>query len=634
MRKNTKFSRKQKSEQFLKKALSGFKGVLRDLPKIDLAVDRLTEVPARCFEKGEYIFREGDRWTDWYVINTGAVRLQTRNKDRKRVELGPGECFGELAILYNCRRPATAIALQDSTIFHINGMIFKELFLKPSPKVAQFIKTAPLFKRMNFEDRRLLSRQLSMVRYKPGDVITREGDKPKAMFVVYEGEVDTVNDEKKSLWGLVKGQHFGARPYTLGKRHQFTTIASKNGTTVLRFDFPALRSQSGMEFWDILRKIPGVDTDERVEPALPQENEKDLKIVDVSTLAETKHYSSFKPQESKVLISNRDEEELTRLWRKYKRRDKDPSDNRKDIDFASLELCGVLGKGSYGVVQLMYDQKEDETYARKRIPKKKLDKDYKLLHVLWEKEVMLRLDSQFIVRLFATNEDRENIYFYMEPVLGGGFFSLLQEHVMFSEKPHAIFYAGCVVSALEHIHSKKIVFRDLKPENLLIDINGYLKLCDFGFAKIIHDRSFSMLGTPEYLAPEMFGNRGHDRAYDWWTFGVFIFEILNGQTPFYDDDQHVVKSNIKNVRYEFGFGWSKAVTDLIKRLLVFKPENRLGMSKKHGEGVGDHAWFKSLDWRRLRDRSLKPPIMPKVRNNKDLSNFKIEEQEDNLDHIM
>lgn len=618
MQENTQFSRKQKDEQFLKNALLGVKGVLRDLPKIDLAVDRLTEVPARIFNMGEYIFREGDRWTDWYVIRTGTVRLQTSNKHRKRVELGPGDCFGELAILYNCRRPVSAIALQDSTIFHITGKIFKELFLKPSTKVSQFIKTAPLFKRMKYEDRRLLSRQLTMVRYMPGNVITREGDKPTAMFVVYEGEVETVNDEGRNLWSLVKGQHFGARPHMFGKFHQATTIASKIGTTVLRFDFPELSSRGGTDFLDILSRIPGVQTDERVEPALPKENQKDAKIIEISTLEEMKHYSSFKPQESKVLISNRDQEELTHLWKKYNRRGKLSSYNPKDIDFASLELCGLLGNGSYGIVRRVYDPKEDETYARKKIEKKILDQDYKLLHVLWEKEVMLRLDSQFIVRLIATNEDKENIYFYMEAVLGGGLFDLLKDNVFFKEKPHSTFYAGCVCAALEHIHSKKIVYRDLKPENLLIDINGYLKLCDFGFAKIIHDRSFSMVGTVEYLAPEMFGKRGHDRAYDWWTFGVFIFELLSGETPFYDDDADVVQSNIKNVRYKLDFRWSKEVTDLLKKLLVLKPENRLGMSRKLGEGVGSHAWFKSLDWRRLRDRSLKPPILPKVRNNKDL----------------
>jgi len=634
--KSVQFSQKLEDEEFLKEALTNVKGVLRDLPKIDLAVDRLSKKPPRIFKKGEYIFREGDRYTDWYVISTGKVRLWTSNKRRKRVELGPGECFGELAIIYNCRRPANAIALRDSAIFSITGKVFKDLFLKPSPQVAQFIKVAPLFKLMKYEDRRLLSQQLSVVRYKPEDVITRQGDVPKAMFVVYEGEVERVNDVRGSnLCKLVKGQHFGARPYSLRKRHHFTAIASKGGTTVLRFDFPEMNSRSAMEFMDILTRIPGVQTEETVEPALPKEKEEDIKVVEIHTLEETKKYVSWKPKKPKVLISKRDEEEEVRLNEKFTRRKENTSENLENFEFAKFEVVGQLGKGSSGTVQLVYDPKKDETYARKTIAKKSLeDSKRELLRVLWEKEVMTRLDSQFIVRLHASHEDKDNIYLFMDAVLGGEMFNLLQEHVSFREKPDALFYAGCVCSAIEHMHSRKVVYRDLKPENLLIDMKGYLKLCDLGFAKVIHDRSFTMLGTAEYLAPEMFGKRGHDRAVDWWTFGVFVYEIVTGDTPFWDDDPEVEKNNIINAKWEPRLDSSDELIDLLTKLFEVDPERRLGMSKKSGEGVADHPWFKSLDWRKLYKGSLKPPVMPKVRNNRDVSNFKIENSEDMNDQMI
>lgn len=181
-------------------------------------------------------------------------------------------------------------------------------------------------------------------------------------------------------------------------------------------------------------------------------------------------------------------------------------------------------------------------------------------------------------------------------------------------------YAAQVALVFEYLHSKNIVYRDLKPENLLISEDGYLKLTDFGFAKVVESRTFTLCGTPEYLAPEILLNQGHGKAVDWWTLGILIYEMNAGIDPFTDDDpmniyQNILKGKIKYPR-EFDKYLQNLFRDaksLVKHLLVADLSKRYGNLKGGVEDIKQHRWFNKIDWKNLLAKKLPVFYKPSVK---------------------
>ena len=172
------------------------------------------------------------------------------------------------------------------------------------------------------------------------------------------------------------------------------------------------------------------------------------------------------------------------------------------------------------------------------------------------------------------------------------------------------------------MHSKDIIYRDLKPENIMIANDGYLKLIDFGFAKKVTRRTYTICGTPEYIAPEILLNKGHGKPVDWWTFGILIYEMHAGHAPFTDDDPMNIYKKIINTKPRYPDGFDSKLKSLVKHLL------RRDLSKRFGnlhDGVNDiktHRFFQSIDWNDLLNKKLETPYVPTLPKMKDTeSNF-------------
>lgn len=184
---------------------------------------------------------------------------------------------------------------------------------------------------------------------------------------------------------------------------------------------------------------------------------------------------------------------------------------------------------------------------------------------------------------------------------------------MVAPTKHSEFITACVVSVFEYIHSKDICYRDLKPENLMIDQEGYIKMVDFGFAKVVTDKTYTLCGTPEYMAPEILLRRGHNKGVDYWATGILIYECESGSTPFADYDGYdnkVICENILRKPLSFPKGMNPSAKQLIQKLLHRQPTKRYGCLARGATDIKTAPYYTNLDWNALLAKEIKAPYVP------------------------
>eukprot|EP00792_Barthelona_sp_PAP020_P006387 TRINITY_DN2978_c1_g1_i2.p1 TRINITY_DN2978_c1_g1~~TRINITY_DN2978_c1_g1_i2.p1 ORF type:complete len:376 (-),score=99.91 TRINITY_DN2978_c1_g1_i2:293-1420(-) len=292
----------------------------------------------------------------------------------------------------------------------------------------------------------------------------------------------------------------------------------------------------------------------------------------------------------------------------------------KKYETEDLVFLRTIGTGTFGRVQLCYHPETKEYFALKILKKSKVAKLQQIQHVKAEKSILARVRHPFIVNLVHSYQNEENLYMLQEFVNGGELFAHLRRAQRFPVET-ARFYAAAIVLALEYLHSMKIVYRDLKPENLLLDKQGHMKICDFGFAKVVEEHTYTLCGTVEYLAPEIILNKGHQKAVDWWALGILIFEMLAGYPPFYDENPFVVSEKILTDKVYWPRHMDPTSRDLIKRLLARDPSKRFGNLRGGAEDIKRHRFFRDIDWNALYHRRIEAPIKPNVNADGDDSQY-------------
>jgi len=209
----------------------------------------------------------------------------------------------------------------------------------------------------------------------------------------------------------------------------------------------------------------------------------------------------------------------------------------KQVNLADFQMTRTLGVGSFGRVKFAKYKQDGKYYAVKFMKKHEIIKLKQVDHINNEKRLMAQIDYPFVVNMMGYTKDDRFVYIVMECIGGGELFTHLRRARKFSDEISK-FYASQVAGSFAHCHTKNIIHRDLKPENILMCQNGYCKLTDFGFAKIIEPgtRTYTLCGTPEYIAPEVLLNKGHGKPVDWWTLGILIYEMIVGYPPFVYED--------------------------------------------------------------------------------------------------
>ena len=241
---------------------------------------------------------------------------------------------------------------------------------------------------------------------------------------------------------------------------------------------------------------------------------------------------------------------------------------------------------------------------------------------------MSKLDHPFVCKLVNTFQDEACIYMLLQFVQGGELLNLIQGGDVYGGLPEsaAKFFAAGILEGLTHMHQRQIVYRDLKPENVLLDRDGYAVIVDFGFSKIVTDKTYTFCGTPLYLAPEIILSRGHDRGVDYWALGCLVYEMLFGTTPFYArgiDQKGLFKRIVRgkwNIPKEHN-KTTRAAIEFIWGMLQRRPTERLGCLAGGYRDIKNHAWLQEVNFGKLIKKKIQAPWVPDITDPLDTSNF-------------
>lgn len=567
-----KYDKEERSREIIKSAIldNDFMKNL-EMTQIREIVDCMYPVQ---YGAGSLIIKEGDVGSIVYVMEEGRVEVSREGKYLST--LSGAKVLGELAILYHCQRTATITAATDCKLWAVERQCFQTIMMRTGlirqAEYSDFLKSVPIFKNLPEDTLGKISDVLEECYYQKGDYIIRQGARGDTFFIISKGQVRVTirqpdTQEEKFIRTLGKGDFFGEKALQGDDLRTANIICdSPEGVTCLVIDRDT--------FNQLISNLDEIKN----------------RYNDDAVSAKKKIYEEF-----------------------------------RDVRLTDLRVIATLGVGGFGRVELVQlAQDKARSFALKQMKKSQIVETRQQQHIMSEKEIMSEANSDFIVKLFKTFKDRKYLYMLMESCLGGELWTILRDRGHFDDGTTR-FYTACVVEAFDYLHSRNIIYRDLKPENLLLDVSGYVKLVDFGFAKKLQSgrKTWTFCGTPEYVAPEVILNRGHDISADYWSLGVLMFELLTGTPPFTGADPmrtyNIILKGIDAI--EFPRNITRNASALIKKLCRDNPTERLGYQRGGISEIQKHKWFDGFYWEGLRNRTLPPPILPKVQSVVDTANF-------------
>mmetsp|Transcript_34552 Transcript_34552/g.91733 ORF Transcript_34552/g.91733 Transcript_34552/m.91733 type:complete len:538 (+) Transcript_34552:963-2576(+) len=514
--------------------------------------------------------------------------------------LSAGDYFGEMALMLDEPRHANVIAIGPCKCLSLDRSDFDEL-LGPLQEVIsaqmriRILRSVPLLARLSDRDLDRLARAMRVQQFEDEEYIIREGETGTRFYIINDGDAVIKKQDAEGVIGRLTNQDYFGEIALVKNEPRMADVIANGSVECLVLE--------QVDFQRMLGKVGDVILEE------------------------------IKRREASVGIVA--EEAVVEMRYEYN----------------DLHHIRTLGTGTFGRVKLVQHTPTGGVFALKCMQKAQIVQAHQERNIMNEKNILLECKHPFILELYQTFMNQNQLFMLMEIVQGGELWTYIYEKVNLIRRTAlggfvesaAMFYAGCVISAFQYVHDKGVAYRDLKPENLLIDSAGFCKIIDFGFAKRIPfmkdgkvcAKSFTICGTPEYLSPELIQSSGHDKSVDYWALGCLVYELLVGQTPFQDDNQREIFRKITNSKKHLAFpkGMNPSAVDLIRRLLTPNPAFRLGNLSGAVDDIMNHAWFgesESFAWEKLNMKQLTPPYVPRIRDPLDTSNFDPYAEEDHV----
>jgi len=564
------------------------------------------------------IVQQGEDGRNFYIVVEGSpmVTIMTpAGEVELEKELYPGDTFGEVALLHSCPRSASVRASADEwvKVWAIDRLTFKELVsasaFKRRARFTELLEKVKLFSTLSAYERNLLADAVVPRQYKPGDhIITQNSSEGCRFHIIQDGVVRVlVGENREAVKELGVGDYFGE--VTLMEeslptascvaQSVVTTISLDRGSFTRMLGDEAIRDMlsaniANYVFADAGAKEPPA-TSSPQPPAQPRPN---------------RLYRS-QSVDARMLAA----ESLAQMLPGSTR----PEGWPETMKHSDVVFIKELGMGMCGNVYLCKHKSTGHIFVCKLMRKLQILRINQAANIMRERETLAQLRSPFVMGIYNSFQDSSHLYLNMEFMSGGEMFSLLvaKKHFPLAQTR---FYASEVLLSLEYIHSKSIVYRDLKPENILIGANGHIKIADMGFAKPLYpgERTYTTCGTADYMAPEVILCQGHDKAVDFWGFGVLLFEMFTGHAPFggKSDNQRIHRILTSDLVFPAGFNLQ--AKDLVSKLCVVEISYRLGVMAKGVADIKQHPFFADVDWIECAALNTKPPFIPKQRSVADI----------------
>ncbi|CAD8177373.1 unnamed protein product [Paramecium pentaurelia] len=615
--------------------------------------------------KGQSIIKQGDGANAFFILEKGKIQVLINGLAKKQLISGNG--LGELALLYDAPRSATCTALEDCYLWGIDRATFRrtveQIMKSEYERNRKYLENATFFNHLTKEQKDAIGGVLISQKFQINQIIVNKGDQADSLFIIAEGKVGVYTDDGLLIRMLSKGEYFGenallqdncvrgltvkaieeSRLLALGRetltkilgdgvqmiiyKNQCKWILQQSKINLIiqidKFlDLLTIRKlkkgdiiiNKGQQHGELIILIDGKVSDSNQNMIC----EKGKILLDKTVESNGNHDQDYFMLEDGIIaaidynIVKKQFGEQQQILEVYTQETNNKVNKVKDYQLEDLNYLKTLGCGQFGMVYLCQFKNESSLFALKIMTRANIKQFGIAKHVANERRVQSILDHPFIMHFFRSFKDENNIYLLNEYIPGIELFDAIRE-IGLLNKNDSQFYISQMILQTEYLHTvHQVMYRDYKPENLIVDDTGYLKLIDFGTAKLNQpgQKTFTIIGTPHYMAPEVISGKGYNQMVDLWSVGVMLYEFVCGGLPFGEDAEdpfEIYKEITKKPLSYPSYMSDKSAKVFIEQLLNRIPELRLGGSY---QTLKQHIWFKDFQWDVLITKKLKPVYKP------------------------